>query len=111
MRGRSQMACNIAVIVLIWSISFLVVSMLRAWLGEPFPDYIAKKIPSVFPMSIGRGEKPPFNRLIADINRAEIAWDAGDKERSFRILKLVASIAISNSSERGPYDPVPEVAR
>lgn len=56
------------------------------------------------------GKAPQFDRMIADLQRAKVLWESGDKDRPIRILNVVASIALAEMRERGQNDPVPEVA-
>jgi len=51
---------------------------------------------------------PQFERLLNDLRRAQEAWQYGDREKAQRILKMVGSIALAESSERDPNAPVPE---
>jgi hypothetical protein len=59
-------------------------------------------------MSREPGTPPQFDRLLHDLKRAKEAWDNGDYKRGEAILKVVGSIALDESKERGEYDPVPE---
>lgn len=59
-------------------------------------------------MSRAPGQSPQFGRIIRNIERAEKLWAEGNHQTAERLLKLAASIAIDQSSERGPNDPVPE---
>jgi hypothetical protein len=57
-----------------------------------------------------RIEKPDFDRLRADIDRAEREWNVNNLAKMRAILKCVASIAYARSVERSEHDPVAELA-
>lgn len=59
-------------------------------------------------MSREPGQAPQFDRLLIDLGRAKSLWDQGNHEAAERMLRLISSIALAESSERGPNDAVPE---
>ena len=50
------------------------------------------------------GVEPQFDRLITNLERAKKLWREGDYDTPPRLLKLIASIALSEIDEYGPYD-------
>lgn len=54
------------------------------------------------------GKTPQFDRLIRDVERAKLEWNAGNYDKSERILRVVGSVAMEEASERKPGTPVPE---
>lgn len=59
-------------------------------------------------MSRAPGKAPQFERLLTDLRRAQEAWQYGNIAKAEAILRMVGSIALSESKERGGTDPVPE---
>ena len=54
------------------------------------------------------GEEPQFDRLISEVEQARNEWRLGNRGKAERMLKVVASIAYAEASERKPGSPVAE---
>ena len=59
-------------------------------------------------MSRTQGQRPQFDRMIRDLERAKELWAEQKYNDACHLLMVVGSIAIAEHTERGPNDPVPE---
>jgi hypothetical protein len=59
-------------------------------------------------MSREPGSTPQFGRMLRDLGRAREEWAAGNIDLAEQLLRVVGSIAIAESEERGPHDPIPD---